>query len=118
MFVTPASVYSVGKRYKTEIESAKLVNKQLDITNYNDDIEVLLKSNIVRLGNTIANTNLQKASLSQVTTSFGILFDKLRLLQGKSTSNVASNIALSLNPEQLEIVNSAIKSLKESMLNN
>jgi len=112
----PSRVYSIKRYYKDEIEVAQVSNNTLDISRYNDDIDTILKSNILRLGNTIANYNIEKASLSQLTTAFGIMYDKLRLHQGKSTSNNAVQILHNINPEQLEIIESAVKSLKKSML--
>ena len=77
----------------------------------------ILKYNILRMGNTITQIPLQKTSLSQLTTSMAIMIDKLRLLEGKSTANISTQILHSLNPEQLNIIQESIKSLKKSMLN-
>jgi hypothetical protein len=110
-------VYSIKRYYSDEIEIAKIANNTRDITNYDGEISKLLKSNILNINNAIINKDLSRASLSQLSGAFGTLFDKLRLLEGKSTQNIQSNVINNLNPEQISIIKDSIKSLKESMLN-
>ena len=114
--VSRPAVYSVKKRFKDDINAAKVLKNNVNIEKFNEDLEDILKTNIVRLGNTIASKDLTKASVNQLATSLSILYDKLRLHQGKSTSNSAVEIVASFRPEQLEIIQEAIKSLKKSML--
>jgi hypothetical protein len=70
------------------------------------------------VSNHIKNFNLKRVSLAQATTTLGILIDKQRLIQGKSTQNIAQQIMHNLNPEQVEIIKESIKSLKISMLSD
>ena len=112
----PSKVYSIKAYHKAEIDSAKVLNKDVDISNYEDLIATNLKSNILRVSNTISNKDIQKASLSQLSTSMAIMIDKLRLIEGKSTANVSTRLLAAIEPEQLEIIKESIKSLKESML--
>ena len=46
----------------------------------------------------------------------GILIDKLRLIEGKSTQNISAQIVGSLEPEQLKILEEMGRSLIKSML--
>ena len=115
---TPAAIYSIKRHYKDEIDKALTIKNTIDITKYESDINVILKRNILRMGNTILNKDISKSSIDQLARTFGIMFDKLRLIEGKSTQNVATQVLHNLNPEQLEIIKDSIRSLKESMLKN
>lgn len=114
--VSAATVYSIKRTYKDEIVASKELIEQINTNNYSDDLDNNLKASIIKLSNNILNKDLKHASLSQLATTLGILFDKHRLLTGKSTQNVSTQILSQLDDRQLEIINKSIQSLKESML--
>ena len=114
--VSPATVYSVKKNYKDEIVASKELIEQINTNNYSDDLDYNLKASIIKLSNNILNKDLKQASLSQLATTLGILFDKHRLLTGKSTQNIATQILTNIDENQLKIIQESIQSLKESML--
>lgn len=115
--IKPNVLYYVKRRYRDRLAPPQDTSNITDITNYAEDIDNILRKNILRLGNTIINKDIDKASLSQLTTSFGIMYDKLRLHEGKSTQNIGANLLVNLDESQLELIKETIKSLKESMLN-
>lgn len=116
MGLTVNSVYSVKKRYKEDLNNALTIKNKINIDNYEDDLTNNLKRNILLMSNRINNYDLNKVSINQLVYAMGIMFDKLRLIEGKSTSNVAHQVIDSLDSNQLEIIKDSIKSLKESML--
>lgn len=113
-----STVYSIKKRYKEDLNTALTIKNKVNIDNYESELSNSLKRNILLCSNSINNYNYNKASLNQLIYAMGIMFDKLRLMEGKSTVNIANNVINSLNPEQLAIINDSIKSLKESILIN
>lgn len=114
--LTLNAVYTVKRRAKQEIETALTIKNNIDINKFESDITNNLKRNLLNINNHILSYNYNKASLNQLIYAFGILFDKLRLIEGKSTTNIATQIMTHLNPEQLAIIQDSIRSLKESML--
>ena len=115
--VTNHQIYYAKRTRKADIVERQLSETNSNIVKYDEGVSNILKNNILRIGNTITQIPLQKVSLSQLTTSMAIMIDKLRLLEGKSTANISTQILHNINPEQLEIIQRSIKSLKESMLN-
>lgn len=116
--VTPTRVYSINNYYKKEIDSYRLSNKQVDVSDYEENVVNILKTNVVRIGNTLKTKDLSKSNVSQLSNSMSVLIDKIRLIEGKSTQNIAAQIIHNLNPDQLSIIQESIMSLKKSILNN
>ena len=116
--VTPSRVYSVKKYYKDDINTALAINNNINITNYTEDINNNLKCNIIRLSNALSNKDLSKAPLGQIAAAIGTLIDKQRLIEGKSTQNIATQVLHNMNPEQMDIIKESIKSLKLSFTND
>lgn len=114
--VKPHVIYYVKRTYKDRLGALQVYNNKPNINNYEGDLANILKNNILLIGNTIGQKDLQKASLSQLSTAMGIAIDKLRLLEGKSTANIHTHITNNMSEEQLNIIRESIKSLKESML--
>ena len=118
MGVSPGAVYDVNRRYKNVIESNKSLLRQINTDNYEDVMIENLKKSLVLLSNTIANTNYNKSSLSQQTTSLGILIDKLRLLEGKSNNNIDIHILIDQSPELKATLNRFALEFKKGLLSN
>ncbi len=112
----PHTVYYVKRTHRSHLTAAQITNKTIDIHKYNDSIADTLKYNILNMAYTIQDKDLQKASLPQVVTSMAICIDKLRLIEGKSTQNIATQVLHNMNQDQLDIITASIRSLKESML--
>ena len=110
------TIYYVKRKYKHAITPTEATDKYTDINKFDANIDYILKGNILKIGNELARRPLEKSSIQQLCTAFGILFDKHRLHTGKSTTNISSNIVKSLDSTQIKIIQDSIKSLKESML--
>ena len=110
------TIFYVKRKYKTELKPADSIKNNTDIREFDDNINNILKSNILKIGNEISNRSLSKYSITQLTTAFGTLFDKHRLQVGRSTNNISTQIIEILDDNQLKIIQDSIKSLKESML--
>ena len=73
-----------GRREERRLE---LVDKAFETT----DAEIeRLRSKMALLLDAIGPEKIARARLTELSTSFGILFDKTRLLKGESTQNVSS----------------------------
>jgi hypothetical protein len=116
--VTKAQVRYVRERYPVVTESDNLQSIQNNAEIYNQSIAERYKDIAVRVGNTITDKDIKKMSVAQRVTVMGICTDKSRLIEGKSTENQAVAIMHNINPEQLEAINSVIRSLKKSMLSS
>lgn len=118
MGVSYNAVMTLKHRNREAVETALTIKNNINIDNYEEDITNNIKKNILNIHNHILSYNYKKASLNQLVYAFGIMFDKLRLIEGKSTANIATQVMTQLNSEQLDIIKDSIRSLKESMLNS
>lgn len=110
------TIYYVKRKYKDLIKKPEEANNIIDIKQYDENIDNALKLNILRIANTISEYNLQKASLTQLTTALGTLYDKHRLHIGRSTANISTQVINSLPDEQVKIIKEMTMRLKKSML--
>lgn len=119
-----ASILSVPvKRVHNVKASARRAGKLVkhsditkDIVNYEPQLIDNIKYITLEISNTLLSKSFQKESSTQLAKTLGILIDKLRLIEGKSTQNISAQIVGSLEPEQLKILEDMGKSLIKSML--
>ena len=113
-----SQVYSINQRYNEVIEKNKTLIRQVNVDDYEDVLIENIKKSIMLLSNTISTTCYQKSSLSQQTTSLGILIDKLRLLEGKSNNNIDIHILIDQSPELKATLNRFAIEFKKGLLSN
>lgn len=110
------SIFYVKRRYADLIPRAQHNNNITNIVD-NDESHINILKNIqYKIGNTILNKDLNSATLSQLSNTLKTVNEVERLMTGKSTANISTQIVHNLNPEQLDIIKESIKSLKKSML--
>ena len=114
--LSQTQVYRSNSRYKAKQGAIQVLDKTVDIVRYHDDILDIYKRLSLSVGNSITNKDIQKTSLAQKTTIMAILTDKIRLIEGKSTENIAIDVIASLDSKQLDILKDLSKSLIKSML--
>ena len=114
--ISVRSVYNARAYDRQQDKDKQVVDINSNIQEYDDKFIDKLKSLNVQVANSILYTDIKKASLAQRTTTMAILIDKIRLLEGKSTTNINANVIASLNPQQLDILKEMGKSLIKSML--
>jgi len=110
-------VYNVQARARAAGELIKHNDIIKDLDNYEPQLINNIKSISLEVSNTLLNKTFQKESSTQLAKTLGILIDKLRLIEGKSTQNISAQIVHNLNSEQLKILEEMGKSLIISMLN-
>jgi hypothetical protein len=91
-------------------------DKTTDLEHYEDKLISNLKTISLEVSNILINKSMQNESSVQLMKTLGIAIDKLRLIEGKSTHNIASQIVHNLNPEQLKQLEALGESLIKSML--
>lgn len=111
-----SKVYNVKSYYKQHRSDIQTSGNTKDLVKYDDTLIKNLKTINLEISNTLLSKSFKKESSTQLMKTLGISIDKLRLIEGKSTVNIAQHILHTLNPEQLNIIKESIKSLKESML--
>ena len=114
--LSQTQVYRSNSRYKAKQGAIQVLDKTTDIVRYHDDILDIYKRLSLSVGNSITNKDIQKTSLAQKTTIMAILTDKIRLIEGKSTENIAIDVIASLDSKQLDILKDLSRSLIKSML--
>ena len=114
--LSQTQVYRSNSRYKKKQGDIQVLDKTTDIVRYHDDILDIYKRLSLSVGNSITNKDIQKTSLAQKTTIMAILTDKIRLIEGKSTENIAIDVIASLDSKQLDILKDLSWSLIKSML--
>lgn len=110
------TVYQVRSQMRRENGGALIPKKTLDINNYEAVLDNNNKYIIMKYGNELINRDISKVPINQLISVLRNSFDMDRIIQGKSTVNIAQNIIHGFNPDQLEIIKESIKSLKKSML--
>ena len=92
------TVYNILARKDSPAVEIKREEMRVDVVERmwkNKDQEILqLKDKLDMLMNSIGQEKVDKARLMEVTTAYGILFDKRQLLMGKPTENVFSLTAI------------------------
>lgn len=63
----------------------------------------------------VTETDIEKASLLQKTTSYSQLLDKRRLLDGESTENLSIHSTVKSFEDQKENISEQLKSLQEEL---
>ena len=85
-------------------------------SNFDEDLSNNLKQLILYISNILTTKSLQKESSPQLMKTIGIAFDKLRLLDGKATSIVETNIN-NMSSEERAIYSELIQKYHEDKLN-
>ncbi len=116
LHIAGSTGYQIRAKYKEYIGMMKPINNTTDITKYEDTLHDNLKYLILRYTNELKHKDIKKASHSQIATTIGILFDKLRLHEGKSTSNVLHKHIEDMTDEEQKKLREIAKLYKESML--
>jgi 4-diphosphocytidyl-2C-methyl-D-erythritol kinase len=109
-------VYNIKTNYYNKSNSPQSINNIHDISNYEESVINSLKAVTMEISNTLLNKSYKNESSVQLMKSLGIAIDKLRLIEGKSTENIAQKVIAQLDPQQLKIIEEMGKSLIESML--
>jgi hypothetical protein len=109
-------VYRSAGRYRQASKSIQPIDSNSDITKYHDDMLDLYKRLSLSVGNSITNRDIKKSSLAQKTVIMATLTDKIRLIEGKSTENIAIDIVAGLDDKTLKELKDLSRSLIKSML--
>ena len=115
--VSRNSIYYYKKIYKDIIETGQVVetkrnNEEIDSYMLDD-----MLSHYTSISNTLRQTGYKKPNnVRALVLSLAVIIDKARLLSGKSTSNIATQVLHNLTPEQEKCLKSFINEYKESML--
>lgn len=112
----PKRIYNIKNYYINNSPAILDTNNNRDISKYEEQVIHNLKHITLDISDTLLSKSLKKESSTQLMKSLGIAIDKLRLIEGKSTVNIASQIVHNLNNSQLEILKDIGKSLIKSML--
>jgi len=92
------TVYNILARKDSPAVEAKREEMRVDVVERmwkNKDQEILqLKDRMDMLLDGVSQERVEKARLMEVTTAYGILFDKRQLLMGKPTQNIFSLTAI------------------------
>jgi hypothetical protein len=99
--VSRVAVTYMAKRM--QLEAPKYTPEQFKARMENEMLERMQKV----LGS-MSHDKIERASLSQLIMTFGILFDKVRLNRGESTQNVASLNLHKIDPKALESIKQII----------
>lgn len=96
---------AVSKR----IKALGLVPREnFDITNYDNILPDILKNKVFEAVQQITPDKYKNASLAMLGTFIATIIDKIRLLEGKSTENIAAQAVHSLDPETRKLLQEAI----------
>jgi hypothetical protein len=114
--LSQTQVYRSNSRYKTKQSNIQVLDSNTDITKYHADMLDIYKRLSLSVGNSITNKDITKTSLAQKTTIMAILTDKIRLIEGKSTENIAIDVIATLDKDTLDKLKDLSKSLIKSML--
>jgi len=77
-------------------------------TEFKHNMETELLGRMQKILNSMSDDKVERASLSQLIMAFGIMFDKMRLMRGESTQNVAALNVHALDPTALESIREII----------
>jgi len=77
-------------------------------TEFKHNMETELLGRMQKILNSMSDDKVERASLSQLIMAFGIMFDKMRLMRGESTQNVAALNVHQLDPTALESIRAII----------
>jgi len=109
-------IFYVKRKYKDNLALDKSLNTGRELAKYDAFIDNDIKTVILNTAYILRNKDISSLSQKQLVDTLSKLIPLERLIAGKSTANIAEKIVHSLDSNQLEIINKAIKSLKESML--
>ena len=109
-------VYNVRSRAKITGELTQVSDISNSLVNYEPELIDNIKHTTLSISTILTKKNFNKESSTQLAKTMGILIDKLRLIEGKSTQNISAQIVGSLEPEQLKILEEMGRSLIKSML--
>jgi hypothetical protein len=109
-------VYNVRSSARRAGELVQTGDNTRDIEKYEPELINNIKYITLDISNTLRDKSFQKESSTQLAKTLGILIDKLRLIEGKSTHNISAQIVASLDEQQLNKLKEIGKSLIESML--
>ena len=83
------------KRYDTALESAKELDMLMDTMNSSTEIDKTAVAKQI--------SKLQINTLSEITTSMGTLFDKMRLANGETTENASQTLEIKMSEDIKEL---------------
>lgn len=102
---------------KRRVKHLDLINRNdLDINNFEGQAADILKQKAYTLMNYITPEKMANAPLNVMGVFLGVLIDKIRLLEGKSTSNVAAMNLHAIEPEQLDVIKDAVKKFTQQQI--
>jgi hypothetical protein len=113
--IADSTGYQIRRKYKDQIGLTKLTETNVDIRRYDDDLTKGLKTIILKITDILQTKNLQKESSPQLLKALGIAFDKLRLHEGKSTSNIAHKHVNEMSTEEKEVLRELANEYKKKL---
>lgn len=117
--VHATTVARIKSRYKDLIESdnqLQVYENYANVEKYEAKVINNLKSASISISNILKDKSWQQQSAPQLAKTLGIMIDKLRLLEGKSTSNVAHNVLHQLSPDDRKILQEHVGKLKHAFI--
>ena len=109
-------VFYVKRKYKDRLNAVQVRNNAGDLSKYEEDLTRNLKLASLTLSDILAQKSWKNMSAPQLTTAIGTIIDKLRLIEGKSTANVAHQVLHALDEDDKKILRDAMSDLKHAFL--
>ena len=114
--IASSTGYQIKTKYAKYIHVVLPTDSTIDISLYDTKMIDYLKSINMRIANILSHKDIQNASITQLATTIGIVTEKIKLLEGKSTENIAHRHIHEMSDKDRKILSDLAKVYKESML--
>lgn len=118
--MNPVSISRIKSKYKDLIENdnnLQVYENYKYVEDYENRVVNNMKSASIAISNILSTKSWQNMSAPQLTTALATMIDKLRLLEGKSTSNIAQQVIHNLSDDDRKLLRGAIGKFKHAYLN-
>jgi hypothetical protein len=114
--IASSTGYQIKRKYAGYINVVLPTDKTIDISRYDTEMIDYLKRINMRIGSILSTKDIQNSSITQLATTIGIVTEKIRLLEGKSTDNIAHKHIHEMSDKERSFLKDLAERYKKSML--